>query len=158
MVCTFCYHSFISVILFHITKIIIQHMYLKKIFFKCFERKHGVNMKKSLIQKDLLCDGNILLFDLYEKMHIVERKEIVIFDDPITEKWLCTRVQARVPRWFLSIFGWTMRHSVDPEGQDRINLLIARGMINDIKERDSSKLWGWRIVFFLSILISKAGN
>lgn len=49
--------------------------YVSEIIFKCFERKHGVYMKKSLIQKDLLCDGNILLFDLYEKMHIVERKK-----------------------------------------------------------------------------------
>jgi hypothetical protein len=37
------------------------------------DENNGQKHEKITDTKNLLCDGNILLFDLYEKMHIAER-------------------------------------------------------------------------------------
>lgn len=107
-------------------------------------------MKKITVPFDLLCDSHILLFELLKKIHFLKVIETVYLTDPLLiDEIICSRVTIEIPKWRGHIIDWLLGHCIDPDGQDKINRLIDRGVVGQIPKKDSSKLWGWKVLFWI---------
>ena len=86
-------------------------------------------MRKT-VSIDIFCDRQAHLFLRLNKIGITKLIDCGHAYDEITNYLICQRVIVSIPSWFEGILDWLVMHHIDPEGQDRIDRLIKRGLVS----------------------------
>jgi hypothetical protein len=103
-------------------------------------------MEKITADFDLLCDGHVITFELLRKLHFFKLTEMALLTDPLTDEPVGNRMRVETRKWHKQIIYWLLIHTVDPDGQDKINRMIDRNLIRGLAKRDSSQLRGWKVL------------
>lgn len=107
-------------------------------------------MKKETYDIDIFCDSQQVLAQYLEEKHLLKINKTYGLVDPIlTDKYNGTRIEVTTSHLYREVLEWTLGHVIDPDGMDKINRLIDRGLIGGSPKQDSSKLYGWIIEYFI---------
>lgn len=110
-------------------------------------------MRKVEVMEDVYCDSQILLVYRLEKLKLLQVEGVGDFFDPVTEKYLGTRFWFLTPWWFENILRWLFYTFIDPEGQEKIELLMRRGLVSAPCKTAIQPAWKTKIILMLGYCI-----